>query len=64
VFGHWWTEPARDEGGRVRLVVSHLERPTDEAVSSVSAEGRRLLRFLQPGFEVDEVRFVPLDGAA
>ena len=59
VVGTWRRERDRDSGP-VSLVVNHGEALTRRAASAVSAEGRRLLRFLAPSSDGGDVRFVPL----
>jgi Winged helix DNA-binding domain len=48
------------DGGAAAIVVDHAGRLNQRARSAVAAEGRRLLRFLEPGAGPQDVRFVGL----
>jgi hypothetical protein len=57
VAGRWRVD--HDSGGRATLVVAACVRLPKRAVSSVEAEGKRLLRFLEPDTEDRDVRVEP-----
>jgi len=59
VTGTWVVERDGDTGGAT-LVVHHT-RLTRRARGAVTAEGRRMVRFREPGAPAHDVRLVPLD---
>jgi Winged helix DNA-binding domain len=59
VCATWRMERDRD-GDPVAIVVEHTDRLSEQAQSAVAAEGRRLLRFLEPDAEATDVRFAAL----
>jgi hypothetical protein len=59
VWGLWRVE--RGESEAAVLVVSHLRTASGRTFASVAAEGRRLLRLLEPAADVRDVRFAPID---
>jgi len=59
VTGTWVIEADRDTGAAILIV--HHTRLTRKARSSVTAEGRRMVRFREPGATAHDVRLVALD---
>lgn len=55
-----WAVDTDSDSGTATLVVHHT-RLTSRARSSVTAEGRRMVRFREPGAARHDVRLVPLD---
>ena len=59
VTGTWVIEVDHDSGAAT-LVVHHTPI-TKRALGALTAEGRRLVRFREPGAAAHDVRLVPLD---
>jgi hypothetical protein len=59
VWGVW--RVGRGTSEEAVLVVSHLARAPRRTLAAVAAEGRRLLRLLEPGAAVRDVRFVAIE---
>jgi hypothetical protein len=53
--GLWRLERDRDSGAAT-LSLTHAGKPTKRAASALTAEGRRLLRFLAPHASQHDVR--------
>jgi hypothetical protein len=60
VEGSWRLDRDRETGGAT-LVVTHAGRLTKRATAALTAEGRRLLRFVAADAETSDVRFVAVD---
>ncbi len=59
VSGTWAVDTDRDSGAAT-LVVRHTRLPR-RATAALTAEGRRMVRFREPGGSAHDVRLVPLD---